>query len=282
MAFRIGVIFLWLCFTAWLIRYEAFPEHFTHSISGYKGLIAREVLVADSWMKISFRGEDIGYSHTGIDINETNSLEHYIMENRVHIAINIMGKRNNIHAISSIMLDDGQKLARFTFALSSPAASVKVEGIRKQGSNYEVSVRTEPDALQTTTLSIPSDVILYSPLTETAMKNLKPGQDITMRIFDPISMRKTNLMIHALRHQTITMFGTPVEATVLSSQYQGIEMTTWIDSSGNVLRQESEIGWTMQKCTPEEAYDAALGNRSSSDVLKIILPLLFLTEKKND
>lgn len=280
MTLRTAIIIVWLCLATWLIRYEAFPEYFTRSLSGYKGLISREVLVADSWMMISFRGSPIGYSHTGIDVSENNTLEHYVMENRVHIALNIMGKRNNIHAISSVMLDTAQNLSRFTFSLSSPVAVVKVEGVRRDGSNYEVSLFTEPDSRQTTTLSIPPDVILYSPLTETAMKNLKPGQDITMRILDPISMKKTNLMIHAVRRETITVSNIPVEATVLSTQYQGIEMTSWIDINGNLLRQESTIGWTMQKCTPEEAYDAALGTRSSDDVMKVILPLLFLTERK--
>ena len=48
------VLLFWLGMIGWLLRYEAFPEYFTRSLAGYHGLLSKDVLVADSWMKIVF------------------------------------------------------------------------------------------------------------------------------------------------------------------------------------------------------------------------------------
>jgi len=214
-----------------------------------------------------------------MDINENNSREHYLIDNRIHISLTIMGTRKNIHALTSIALDTSYNLSRFNLSLSSPAAMMKIEGVRKEGNTFEIKTDTQSDKTNTYRIQIPSDVVLYSPLSETALKNLKPGQQATVRTLDPISLKKANLLVHALRRETITISGEKLDSTVLSTEYQGMQMFSWLDDNGVVLRQESPIGWAMQKCTPEEAYAAALGTRSSDDVLKAIMPLIFLTEK---
>lgn len=282
MRFRIAIITVWLCMAAWLVRYEAFPEYFSDVISGYRSLLSKEVLVMDSWMQIILGGTAIGYSHTGMDINENNPNEHYTIENRIHVGLNIAGVRKNIHALTSIMLDTAYNLSRFNLSLSSPVAVIKVEGVRKEGNTFEVKADTQSGQTNRYSVQIPHDVVLYSPLAETALKNLKPGQQAMMRTLDPVSMTKANLRVQALRREKITISGEQLDSTVLSTEYQGIKMFSWIDEKGTVLRQESPIGLAMQKCTPEEAYAAALGTPSSDEVLKAILPLIFIMENKHD
>ena len=46
------VILFWLCTTAWLVRFEAFPELFTDSLTGYEHVLSRNLLMTDSWLKI--------------------------------------------------------------------------------------------------------------------------------------------------------------------------------------------------------------------------------------
>ncbi|MDD4871649.1 MAG: hypothetical protein PHR77_13915 [Kiritimatiellae bacterium] len=282
MYLKTAIIILWLCMVAWLIRYEAFPEYFTQSIEGYKGLLSRDILISDSWMKITFRGSDIGYSHTSMNMNENNPAEHYVIGNRVHISLSVAGTRKNVHALTSIFLDMAYNLRRFTFSFSSPMAVIKVDGSRIDGNNFEVKLSTQDNNHDVMKLQIPPDVLLYSPLTETAIKYLKPGKQITIRTLDPISLKKVNLLIRALRHEKITISNEQIDSVVLSTKYRSIDILSWVDNKGTILLQKSPIGLTMQKCTPEEAYDAVLGNKSSDDVLKVILPLLFLTEKNHD
>ena len=49
---RIGALIFWLVMLGWLMRYEVFPEYFTHAMAGYRSLIKGDVLMKDSWMRM--------------------------------------------------------------------------------------------------------------------------------------------------------------------------------------------------------------------------------------
>jgi len=277
MYLRTAVIVVWISMTAWLVRYEAFPELFTHTVSGYKGLLSKELLISDSWMKIMFRGAGIGYSHSSMDINENDTREHYLINNRVHIAFSVAGTRKNIHVLSTVILDVEYNLRRFSFSMSSPFTTVKVEGVHVKDSNYDVIIVT-PSGTNNTTVHIPDDALLYSPISETALKQLKPGQQISISTVDPVSFRKTNLLFHGLRQERIKLSGEEIDTVVVGTEYNGIKIFSWLDGNGKVVRQDSQIGWTMQKCTPEEAYDATLSPGTSDEMIRNIMPF-FLSQE---
>ena len=279
--FRIAIIALWLCLVAWLIRYEAFPEYFSHSISGYRGLLGREVILRDSWFKILFHGAEIGYSHTNMDVNDDNMVEHYVINNRAHIVLNIGGSRVNVHLLASVILDITYNITRFNFAFSSPALVCKADGVKKEGNRFEVKVFTQPDQTNVFLIHIPADVVLYSPMSGTVIKHLRPGHQVAVRTIDPISMKRTTLLIRALRKEKLTLNG-QVDTLVVSTEYNGITMTSWLDDAGNLLRQKTPFGLEIQKCTPEEAFSAVAGTQSANAVLQILLPLIFPMENKHD
>jgi hypothetical protein len=238
-------------------------------------MLSNEILIADSWMKIIFRDKSIGYSHTSMDVNENDPIEHYAINNRVHVAFNVLGVRKNIHALTAVLLDSTYNLRRFTFSLSSPAARAKVEGVRVDGDNFNVTISSD-SVTDTLRVQVPPDIVIYSPVTDTTIKNLKPGQQLTIRTMDPLSLKKTGLVVRALRKEKLKVSGAETDSTVLGTDYHGIQVLSWIDDKGSMLREESPIGWVMEKCTPEEAYDAALGTKGSDELLKSLLPLLFI------
>jgi hypothetical protein len=73
---RISILAFWLICTAWLVRYEAFPERFTAVLPGYKALLSGDLLVVDSWWKLIHEDTPIGYSRSWVEVQETNPLKH--------------------------------------------------------------------------------------------------------------------------------------------------------------------------------------------------------------
>ena len=88
---RGGILVLWLVLMGLLIRFEVFPEIFTHTLPGYRSLLDRDVLMEDSWMRILYKAQPIGYSHTTVEIDEANPLKHYTMASRVFVRLKAMG-----------------------------------------------------------------------------------------------------------------------------------------------------------------------------------------------
>ncbi|MGQ9661439.1 MAG: transglutaminase-like domain-containing protein [Kiritimatiellia bacterium] len=265
-AYRLVAISFWLGMLYWLVRYEAFPEHFTRTSAGYRSLLPQQALMQDSWMRILFGEQPLGYARTQMDVNETDSREHYVVRSVVHLRVNLMGEHQEVQLFSDVSLDEEYALQRFTFGLSSPGQQLQVTATRERGSKFGVRIRAG-DTVRETSLDIPDDVVVYSPMTEMAMRNLKPGEQLTIRVLDPATLSTANLLVKALRQETLEVGGKKWDAMLLSVTYMNVEFNSWMAPDGTILRQTTPFGWTLEACSPEEAYRAIAAASSGADML---------------
>ncbi|MFO7534076.1 MAG: hypothetical protein R6X19_00060, partial [Kiritimatiellia bacterium] len=247
-----AALLLWLAMTGWLIRFEACPERFTGRFEGYRDLFRGGVLVRSSWMRILANGFPVGYSHTEIDVNEKSPTEHYRIDSEMELDLNILGQQQRIYTRLLVNLDVLSRLQRFTFNLHSKAYETEILGIRAAGDQFRVTLNAG-GTIRKMNLSIPDDVMLYSPMLEQALVALEPGQSRVFKTLDPTSMAVADVRVTADRRETVTLLGRTQSATVLSSDYQGMIIWSWINSDGELLRQETPLGWIMEACAPEDA-----------------------------
>lgn len=263
---RLAIILAWAGTTFWLVRYKAFPEYFSHALAGYSGFLSRDVLVADSWMRVLLNDTPIGYSHTSMDMDDADFASQYSLRSVLHIRMNLMGAVQDIDTSMDATLNGLQELQSFKVRMNAMPYRMTLAGRRAGKSSFLVAIST-PTSTQKRKVDIPEDVILYSPMMEIAMKRLKPGQEVTVRTLDPISLAPTLLKIKALRRETITLHGQPYDALLLSSDNNGVTVMTWLDSEGDAIRQETPFGWSLERCTADEAYQALRESRGGADVL---------------
>ena len=252
---RIGIVAFWAVMALWLIRYEAFPDAFTNAAVGYRALFREGLLVKDTWMKIVFRGAPIGYSYTRVDLHERDPIEYCTVHNRSLLNLKIMGQGQRVQVNASASLDNTYRMQRFSFLMASRGYSLRLEGRRAGGQTFEVLVQTAAGR-QKVRVEVPDDAVLYSPMTEMAMRNLKPGDSMSVKTLDPTTLTIVNVIVSALRTEPVPERADKSEATVLSVNYRGMEVLTWISPEGDMLRQETPFGWTMIACGPEEALAA--------------------------
>jgi hypothetical protein len=264
---RTVVVAVWLVMMAWLVRHEAFPEYFTHAVPGYRGLIAGDVVLKDSWMKLLFKGQAIGYSHTGVETRDSDPARYYRITSGVRMKLRLMGEAQKIDVDTLVHLDVMQRLQSFEFELRSPGYHLKMKAMRAGERTFKL-VTTTGTSRQVRTIEIPDDVVLHSPMTELAMRNLQPGQQMSIKTLDPTSMTTAKVIVRALRRESIEVSGQVHEATVLSSEYHGMKILSWVDADGEALRQETPFGWNMERCTINEAFEALRAAGRSDDVLK--------------
>lgn len=260
-----AIVGLWLACTGWLIFREAYPGLFASAGSGYRNFFSRGVMVMDQWMKISFQGKQIGYSNTSVDMDDQSAARQYRINNRTILQMNVMGLNQRIAVTANATVDAMYHLQSFSFVLSSTGYSITVEGRRSRGNTFDCTVKGQ-NTLRRLKVNIPDDAILYSPMTELSLKSLSPGQHVTMRMFNPMTLSSQNVTIRSLRREPLRHAGKNVEATILSASLEGMETLSWINTEGHLLRQETLFGWVMESCPAEEAL--ALGHSSaSSDML---------------
>ncbi|OGV45724.1 MAG: hypothetical protein A2X46_09470 [Lentisphaerae bacterium GWF2_57_35] len=254
-----GILFFWAAMMFWLIRYEAFPSFFTHRLNGYSDLMQDGPLVSDSWMKILVDGRHVGFSHTHIDVKDNDPAGRVQINNQTAVNVRLLGRVQQITARSTAWLDILYKLQRFAFAVNAADLPFSLHGERKDHRLFEIRART-PMGSQVVHIELPDDLILYSPLTELALKKLKPGQTLTLTTLDPSSLSRTDMLVTALRQETLLLNGTNIETSVLSCRQGGLETLTWLDADGRLVKQTTPLGWQLEACDPSEA--AAFGENA--------------------
>ncbi|MEI6563745.1 MAG: hypothetical protein WCO42_05490 [bacterium] len=257
------VVLLWLGATGWLVFYEAYPELLNRTTPGYRTLLAHGVMVMDRWMKISTQGKSIGYTHTSIDVNDNTLTNQYRIKNHTILSLSIMGSRQRVAVNADAVVDAQYTLQSFDFELTSTGNAITVTGNRKHGALFDITI-TGLGPTQRLSITIPDDAILYSPMTGMMMKTLTPGKQTVLRIFNPVTMSPQNVTLRALRRESIRQGHDTIEATVLSAQMDGMETLSWIDADGDMLKQETPFGWTIERCSAKEALAAGVLSKSGN------------------
>lgn len=280
---RLVITVFWIAAMFVFIRYEAYPEFFSNTMRGYRSVLPDTVLIQDSWSRIIINGIPAGYSHTSMNVEDKSKSQNIEIHNRTNIKAAIMGQPLNLNIRSAILLDPLYELIKFNSSIYTHEISASVNGKHVQDRLYDIT--TEIGARKSTKrVKIPKGVLLYSPMNTLAMRKLKPGQSIAIKTLDPLSMNTTRIIVKAEKKETIQHNNETVEATLLTSTYQGVKMRSWIDKHGTVLRQETPIGWVIESCTSEEAIDAALSDKPPPDLASnktgsLLVKLLFSTTK---
>lgn len=263
---RAACICLWLVSCAWLLRFEAFPEFFTQTFTGYRSFLSRDVLVSDTWMRIMVKGRPVGFSHSTTDVDESNPVNHYELRNQVQMKLTVLDTEQTIRANTEIYLDIHHQLQKFSFMISAQGPLTHVSGKRVTGNTFDVRIRTG-SFLDQHKVVIPDDVVIYSPQMELSLKDLKPGQSLNLKTLDPVTLQTASILIKAVRKEKISIGKNDYDSTVISSQMWGRNIYSWINNKGEVLKQETPFGWTFEKSTADEAFKAFSMSDGGRDIL---------------
>ena len=260
-----ATLLLWLGAMGWLVFYEAYPELRHDASSGYRTLLSQGVMIMDRWMTISFQGKPIGYTHTSVDVDVQNGANQYRINNRTILTVAMMGSRQRVAVNADAVVDALYQLTSFSFDLTSTGYALSLNGIRKQGNLFEVTIKGA-GSTQQFSVTIPEGAVIYSPMTEMTLKSLNPGQSAVLQIFNPVTLSSQNVTVRALRHEALLRAGKTNQTTVLTANVDGMETLSWIDHEGMMVKQETALGWTIESCEAKEAL-AAGTRQGTEDIL---------------
>jgi len=251
---RTSILFLWLAGMFWLIRFEAYPEWFTHSLSGYDDLLGRDTLISTTWMRVIQDGKPVGYSHTSVDVDDGNALRHIIYENRTHVRLEVMGHSQLIQVVASAYLDMSYRMQQFEFSMHTGVIDMEVTGQRAEDHWFNLRITTA-GTVRTMRLEIPDDVLVQSPMTVMAVRRLKVGEYVNIRTLNPLTLSRETAIVRAVAAESIETDEGPILATRLEIEYMGGSSKAWINAEGEFLRQETPMGWTLERCRSDQMFE---------------------------
>ncbi len=241
---------------------------FKNKTSAYQVFLSKDTLLSDSWMGIYFNNAPIGFVHSSMEpfmIKKGKS--GYRIINRTFMNFFILRKRNKVWFNAQAIVDDKYQLETFNFELTSGIHTVNVSGemLDKKTLNLEINSQGK---ITKKKIILPDEqgVLIASIISPfSSFGSLKVGNSYNVMVFNPFSLSLEPLEVNVLKQENMIFENHNVLAYVVKSKYRGIEQTAWVDENGEILKQETGLGWILLKESPDLAI-RAYDNIAKSDI----------------
>lgn len=263
---KLTVILLWLLAAVWLIRFEAFPELFSGSTLSYRNIISQDILLRESWHKITMQGRDIGYVFTSISSENPDQQKSIDIVSKIHINLGLPVRTDDIVLESTIRLNSDYSVQSVDTDLQAPGVNLRNMIEHLEARRYKVNTfRSDSNASSSREMTLPASFMVFIPPTDLIPPRLRAGVKAYMRVLDPVS-----LDVSTVEAETVTPgkgIGTGLARTHHWTRitHRGLDLICARDSTDDVVYIKAPLGISLRKCTADEAFDAAgLGDTSTS------------------
>ena len=214
----------------------------------------------DTWMNIYQQGHKIGYTHRTFSRQEQG----FKLREEVFMRIQTMGVVQGISLKTEGALNQDMTLAAFDFDLTSNLFSFHARGkVDKDRMSIVTKVSGDERRYE---LPLKEQVQLSQGVFARALHaDLKPGQELTVSVFDPMTMGSRPVRLSFVGEQTLTIMGRRQTLKKYAVDFMGARQYAWLDREGDVVREEGILGMALEKTTPEEAL-AGLASSGSTDL----------------
>ena len=240
------------------------------------GLIARRALQASSvtlggdlsrygssaqWKGVYSRGEKIGYL-VGQTLPRDDGYE---LQEDGQLQMTLLGASTAARLHTSAVVDREFNLRSFEFSLDPGTGAISVKG-DVDGTALRLTVAT-PSGTRSETRRLAEPPALSLNLSRRlAAAGLKPGMHLELPVFDPATMRNAPMTIDVEEREVVRAADRPVPAFKVRTSFGGIASTSWITDVGEVVREESPLGFMVVKETRERALSLAVSGEVQGDM----------------
>ncbi|MDH4231517.1 MAG: hypothetical protein OEW04_05750, partial [Nitrospirota bacterium] len=257
-AFYVAVILFWLVTMGLLLQrhYGAF------SLSG-QGLQSSFIspdISEEQWMGVYLNGKKIGYLSRKLSPADNG----YTMDETFRIKMIVMGTEKDVETLLHAKLDRDLKLLSFSAQIRGDlgiAISGEVHGSNLLLSIVSGGVKSEKK------IRLAEAPTLNGPGVTGMLRGLHPGDRISVPTFDPTLMGVEDIELKISSKESIMSMGKMQEAYKVDGNMKGMEFTVWVTEKGEVLREESPMGFLLIKEAKENAVKIA---RPSLDLISRI------------
>ncbi len=206
------------------------------------------IRTGDDWFGIYQQGRKIGYAHTRTSME--GDAYHAFEESEMDILA--LERVQRIRTVINAYTTRNFQLKYFDFALNAEASSMVIKGavVKKElvldiltaGETRKEHIRlAEPVYLPP---NLRSAVVLLG---------LEPGRRYRFPLFNPATMSTQDAFISVEARETIKVGDGEQTIYRLKESVGGMEDTAWITESGETIKEESPLGYSLLKETMAEA-----------------------------
>ena len=247
--FAYSVILFWAVMAALFVRREVIPRLYAPPVRGYAGIRAYAQGHAGYRMGVTNTdGERIGHAETIYHLLDNGDCE-ITSEAVIDLAPRNGGEspaekasgpkhNTNLRLGSTVLVGPDNALKSFQIACNTGLLSGAANGAVR-GDSLRVIVQVAGVKSETELPITREDVVSSGIMALGALPDLRVGQTWRMRMFNPFSFQFTTAYVTVKRRTRLLLRGHWYPVFEVETRHDVGKLTTWVDRSGNVLRERA-------------------------------------------
>ena len=265
----------WMLVLAWHVRREYYQSTTLRLAEASASLIP-----SASFYSIKLGDTPIGYAASRVDTLAAG----FLLEDDMRLRILALGADAPVSARTRVRLGKRLELQEFEFTLRSDLGDFAVVGVMNGDSMLELTINSGGGEEQRLTIPRDGPIVLpqVMPMHFALGEEPQPGATYAYEIFDPSVLERQRVSIEVIGRDTLIVpdsagfdevkqiwaparFDT-VETWRIRQGFGGIELDSWLDPDGQVVRATSPLGYTIERTAFEIAWNTYrnLGSRGGA------------------
>jgi hypothetical protein len=223
------------------------------------------------WKGVYYRGEKIGFTVS----QTTRTDDGFELQEDGRLQMMLLGAETAAILKTTAEVDQHFVLRSFAFSLDPGTGAIEVSGRvvprAATGPPYRLVLSIiSAGGTRTEERDLPDVPVLSQSLPRVlASRGLVPGGRHQWTILDPATLRSTAVTALVGRREVVRVADSSVvPAFRVDMTYQGMQMTSWVTDTGEVVKEESPLGLLSVRESPERARGLAVPGRVQSDLLR--------------
>lgn len=240
------IVLFWLVMNGALMRRELWLPKLSSVSTGIASTLSSDIHYREQWKGIYYEGEKVGYSNTTINKVSGSNAPGYIVLNRTFMVVKMLDNPLKVQFEGLLRTDEEFKMRNFSCQLKSVGHEISLDG-RLEGTRLSMSVvsggkvfRKETTVSEDVSISNSLSPLLYLP-------DLKPGVTYTLDVLNPISFATSRAKITITGMEPFEYKDKQLDVYVVETEYEGTSFKAWVTEGGEVLKEATQLGWTLLK-----------------------------------
>lgn len=259
-----AMVVLWLFMVGWQVRREYFQPELTRLAEA-----ALSLAPGVNFYTLTMAGRAVGQATSRLDtLPDGFELDDYMT-----LELPALGQTGVAVARTRVKLSPALVMESFTFSLDSEVGRFEAEGSLGADTTLSVTIRSAGSEQHLSfRMAQPPVFASVVPIRVAMGRGLEVGDRIRLPVFDPTSMGTRTVEVRVLEHDTLIVPDSAaldpatgrwspahwdsIPAWRVAEVFGGIQVESWIDEDGRILKASSPLGFSMEKTEYELARQA--------------------------
>ncbi len=215
------------------------------------------------WRGVYYRGEKIGFTVSQV-VPTDNGFE---LQEDGRLQFSLLGATNAAVLRTSAKVDHAFALQSFEFSLDPGTGPLTIKG-RLDGLRLSLEITTAAGTRTEQRVLSEPPALMLSLGRRLASEGLTAGTRKNWMIFDPATLKNAPVVLQIGAHEMVWVGGRALPAFKVQLTFAGLETTSWITDTGEIVREESPMGLITVRELQETAMALAVGGQMRVDMLE--------------